>query len=219
MLMSFRSAALFLLVSFAIFVACSKGMPTPSFVNHEGGLLRVDNPHHQRFIVFAGEPSRETYLGGVPGTVTNFGMRIPLGQQLVNVARVEEYMLFRTNAAAIPIAWSTPAIIENAPHSLTIGEPPFSQLREGTGKVRFNNETDGFIEIRSYAWDGANIATLAPRSSSIRHLPCWDFRLYPVRLDWVSNDGGANFRETRLTNSAFLLAIYPDMLREITIRD
>ncbi|MDR2733500.1 MAG: hypothetical protein LBC99_02510 [Spirochaetota bacterium] len=196
----------------AALAACGKTMPTPSFVNQEQGLLRVNNELDARLILFAGTPARENYLGGVPGKVSDFGLALTNGSWLITAVKVEDYMFFRTNAAVMPVSWSRAAIIESAPYTLTV-EP--GALLSGPSAALFHNKTDSFVEIRNRSWQGTNIATLAPQSSRVQALPNWDFVLYPVRLDWVTNA----FRETYLTNSANLMAVYPDKVEEMTITE
>ena len=205
----------FLLTALALlFAACGSSMPAPTFVNSEDGLLRINNELEQRFVFFAGAPARETYIGGVPGKTNDFGLKVPAGQWLITAVKVEEYMMTRTNAESVPVSWSRPAIIENKPYTLTVEE---GSLFSGRGAVRFHNKTDGFVEIRNRSFEGTNIATLAPQSSRLQHLPYRDFDFHPVRLDWVANTGG--FNETRLSNSADLVGLYPDKIPEITITD
>jgi hypothetical protein len=216
-LFPFALLAVFLLLAITLlFSACGKSMPTPSFVYHEEGLLRVNNELHQRFVFFIGAPSRESYIGGVPGMTNDFGLPVPPGRWLITAVKVEEYMMTRTNANAIPVSWARPAIIENGPYTLTVQE---GSLFSGRGAILFHNETDGFVEVRNRSWQGTNIATLAPQSSRLQHLPFWDFYLYPVRLDWVTNADGGTFRETRLSNAMNLVALYPDRIEEITISE
>jgi hypothetical protein len=216
-------AFLVFLLSAVLCISCGKDMPTPVFVNHEHGLLRVDNELNQRLIFFAGPPARETYLGGVPGNVTDFGLDLANGHHLITAVKVEDYMFFKTNAAAMPVAYSRPVVIDAEPYTLTVKE---GALFSGQGKVLFHNKTDGFVEVRiaeihssTLPWQGTNIAVFAPQSSRTQHLPCMDFALYPVRLDWMTNNDGGFFKETRLSNSAQYAAVYHDGISKITIAE
>jgi len=207
--------ALTLVFSVIVLSSCGKAMPAPSFTHTEDGLLRVNNELDQRFVFFSGVPARENYLGGVPGKANDFGLALTNGRWLITAVKVEDYMFFRTNADIMPVSWSRAAVIEDAPYTLTVEE---GSLLSGPGKLRFHNKTDAFVEVRSRSWEGTNIATLAPQSSRLQHLPYKDFFLYPVRLDWVTNDGGS-FLGTRLSNAANMVALYPDEIPEITIAE
>jgi len=209
-----RPIVMALIALFIVFAACGKAMPTPSFVNQEQGLLRVNNELDARLILFAGAPAGENYLGGVPGKAQDFGLALTNGRWLITAVKVEDYMLYRTNAAAMPVSWSRAAVIDAAPYTLTV-EP--GALLSGPGKVRFHNKTDAFVEVRNRSFSGTNIATLAPQSSRVQALPFRDFYLYPVRLDWVTN--GPGFHETRLSNAINMVGIYPDEIPEITISE
>jgi hypothetical protein len=150
--------AVFLLIMFSIILAvCGKSMPTPSFVHQEQGLLRINNELDARLILFAGTPAYENYLGGVPGKARDFGLTLTNGRWLITAVKVEDYMLFRTNAAVMPVSWSRAAVIESAPYTLTV-----TSLFSGPGQVRFHNKTGSFVEIRSASFSGTNIAALAP---------------------------------------------------------
>jgi hypothetical protein len=209
--------ALFPIVFAIVFTVCGKTMPTPSFIQDEQGLLRVNNDHNARLILFAGVPARENYLGGVPGKVSDFGVGIPSGSHLITAVEVEKYMVFRTNAAAMPVSWSCAAIIGNEPVTLTV-----DTLYSGPGNVRFHNTTDSFVSLHlvDMLSHGTNTAVLAPQSSRLQALPYRDFDIYPIRLDWVTNaDGAAGFTETLLSNAIDIVGVYPEEIPEITIAE
>jgi hypothetical protein len=194
-------------------VFCKKGMPEPGWMNHENGALRVYNELQQRLLFFKGVPSRKNYIGGVPGKTNDFGLIVPAGEWLITAVKVEDYMLNRSDVKNMPVSLSRALVIGKEPVALTV-----NSLLSGEGRVRFTNNTDSFIEIRMGSFTGTNAATLAPRSSRLQHLPCWDFTFYPVRLLWTANAGGvAGFQEIWLEHAAYSVALYPDDIPEVTI--
>jgi len=195
--------------------SCAKdAMPAPSFIHAEDGLLRVNNELNQRFVFFSGAPSRESYLGGVPGRVSDFGLTLTNGRWLIAAVKVEDYMIFKTNAASMPILWSDIILINNSSVTMSIPEIPHV-----SGRLYFHNKTDGFIQILSDSFKGEHIAYLPPLSSLTYGLPSRDFDLYPVRLDWVTTADQIVCKETYLTNASNLVGLYPGKVYSMTISE
>lgn len=195
-------------IATVVFFAACGGMPKPTFKNDPNGMLRVDNDLAQRLVFFAGLPARETYLGGVPGNVRDFGLATKTGTYVVTAVKVEDYMANRTNAAAMPIAWSRAVCVGEKPSRTIV-----NTILVGRGSVRFVNETAAFVEVRIGKWDGTNIVTLAPNETRVQKLPYRDYTLFPVRLDWRTNAGVITAGETRLSNSANMVGV---LAREVT---
>ncbi len=206
-------AMLVLGAALAIVASCGKSMPDPTFVNDAKGLLRIDNDLEQRLVFFRGLPSREAYLGGVPGKARDFGLKTGPGAFVLTAAKIEDYILHRTNAAGIPLCWSRAVVVAKQPVKLVV-----RSILTGRGGVRFENSTDAFVEIRAGSWAGTNIAVIAPRESRVQNLPYRDFVFYPVRLDWQTNGDVITARETRLSNSADMAGVYPGQVPLIRIK-
>ena len=206
-------AMLVLGAALAIVASCGKSMPDPTFVNDAKSLLRIDNDLEQRFVFFRGLPSPDTYLGGVPGKARDFGLKTGPGAFVLTAAKIEDYMIFRTNASLIPLCWSRAVVVGKQPAKAVV-----RSILTGRGGVRFENNTDAFVEIRAGSWTGTNIAVIAPRESRIQNLPYRDFVFYPVRLDWQTNGDVITARETRLSNSANMAGVYPKNVQLIQIK-
>ncbi len=205
-------AMLVLGAALTIVSSCSKGMPDPTFVNDAKSLLRIDNDLEQRFVFFRGLPSPDTYLGGVPGKARDFGLKTSPGAFVLTAAKIEDYIIYRTNASLIPLCWSRAVVVGTQPVKQVV-----RSFLTGRGGVRFENNTDVFAEIRIGSWTGTNIAVIAPRESRIQNLPYRDFVFYPVRLDWQTNGDVITARETRLSNSANMAGVYPKDIQVIKI--
>lgn len=203
-------AMLVLGAALAIVASCGKGMPDPSYIQSPDGNLVVDNTNKNRFVLFRGSPSKETYIGGVPAHASGFKLKTGPGKFVLIGITVEHYMQNIKNVTEAPIQFS--AVVDLGSERKKVGIVP---ILIGKSRLVMENQCTEFVAIEFVSVekngkDVTNRVFMAPLENRVQMVPVRDFRIYPYIL--------VNGRMKALSNSFVLIGTYLDTTNRIVVK-
>lgn len=194
-------AMLVLGAALAIVASCGKGMPDPTYGENPEGRLLVDNLTKYRYVLFAGEPRRETYIGGVPANAKQYRLKVGADRRVVSAIRVEHYIQTRDKGVEwIPIQSSYAISNSSSDQRILIVK------NNGIASIVFENRRETPVKLdmaRAYS-SVTNVVYLPGKSVSMHIVDTGDYTFYPFACEQSSMKlvekcvkySGVNYDET-----------------------
>ena len=150
-------------------------------------VVKVKNNTTKKLVVFKGEPSADTLMGGVPASATNHGLKknssmfADSSDFVLFFVTEEDYLAHKDNLSNLktkPFARLYAYYNTNAKNQIVYS---VSNDMGGTGKLNLNNNTPYNVELRKDSIDGEVIGYTSARTiNTTFSVQPGDYYIFPV---------------------------------------
>lgn len=160
-------------------------------------VVKVKNNTSKKLVVFKGEPSADTLMGGVPANATNHGLK----KNSSMFSNSSDFVLFfvteddytankdnLSNLKTKPFTRLYAYYNKNAPNNFVY---EISSIMGGTGKITLNNSSDYNVELRRNSIHGEVIGYSAAKTYNTEFMvEPGDYLIFPVfrKFDTTLNE-------------------------------
>ncbi|MBO5125440.1 MAG: hypothetical protein J6C11_09985 [Spirochaetaceae bacterium] len=160
-------------------------------------VVKVKNNTTKKLVVFKGEPSADTLMGGVPASATNHGLKknsslfSSSSDFVLFFVTEEDYVAHKDNLSNLktkPFTRLYAYYNKNAPNNFVY---EISSIMGGTGKITLNNSSDYNVELRRNSIHGEVIGYSAAKTYNTEFMvDPGDYLIFPVfrKFDTTLNE-------------------------------
>ena len=160
-------------------------------------VVKVKNNTSKKLVVFKGEPSADTLMGGVPANATNHGLKknsnlfSTSSDFVLFFVTEEDYSANKDNLSNLktkPFTRLYAYYNKNAPNNFVY---EISSIMGGTGKITLNNSSDYNVELRRNSIHGEVIGYSAAKTYNTDFMvEPGDYLIFPVfrKFDTTLNE-------------------------------
>lgn len=160
-------------------------------------VVKVKNNTSKKLVVFKGEPSADTLMGGVPANATNHGLKknsnlfSSSSDFVLFFVTEEDYSANKDNLSNLktkPFTRLYAYYNKNAPNNFVY---EISSIMGGTGKITLNNSSDYNVELRRDSIHGEVIGYSAAKTYNTEFMvEPGDYLIFPVfrKFDTTLNE-------------------------------
>lgn len=160
-------------------------------------VVKVKNNTNKKLVVFKGEPSVDTLMGGVPANATNHGLKknssmfSNSSDFVLFFVTEEDYTANKANLSNLktkPFTRLYAYYNKNAPNNFVY---EISSIMGGTGKITLNNSSDYNVELRRNSIHGEVIGYSAAKTYNTEFMvEPGDYLIFPVfrKFDTTLNE-------------------------------